>query len=346
MLNNINNFFSLFKTKKIKKTLAPNDLIPIGVRDTTNRSDYQPSAITFKDLENQLGNLSVTTTGTGGASTFTGGVLNIPIYQTQIPHLEYNLTEKTVWNNGLGNEITNTGFGEGVLKSRTSGSGNTGFGYLTLWNTTSGNSNTAFGQSALRSNSSGNNNTAIGTSALLSNTTGSKNTAIGNTAMFTGNSSSENTAIGHNALQLINSGSTNTAVGSGSLSLNTFGSANTGIGANVLSNNTSGVSNTAIGDSALGQNTIGYNNVAVGQFGLSGNSVGNNNTAIGWATACSNYSGCVLLGREATATANNQFVVGSAFTNAGAITTETITPNRTWTVRINGANYKIPLLSI
>jgi len=38
--------------------------------------------------------------------------------------------------------------------------------------------------------------------------------------------------------------------------------------------------------------------------------------------------------------------VGSAGTPAGAITTETITPNRTWTVRINGANYKIPLLAI
>lgn len=28
------------------------------------------------------------------------------------------------------------------------------------------------------------------------------------------------------------------------------------------------------------------------------------------------------------------------------IISETITPNRNWTVRINGANYKIPLLTI
>ena len=54
MLNNINNFFNLFKTKKIKKTLAPNDILPIGVRDTSNRSDYQPAGIFFKDLEDQL----------------------------------------------------------------------------------------------------------------------------------------------------------------------------------------------------------------------------------------------------------------------------------------------------
>lgn len=54
MLNNINNFFNLFRTKKIKKTLAPNDIVPVGVRDITNRSDYQPSGILYKDLEQQL----------------------------------------------------------------------------------------------------------------------------------------------------------------------------------------------------------------------------------------------------------------------------------------------------
>lgn len=345
MLQNLTNFFNLIKTRKIKTQLEDSDLIAVGTRDNTWSGNYQPSAITFEDLQNQLG-VTLTTNNTGGASSYIGGILNIPVYQTQIPHLEYSLTEKTVWNNGLGNENTNTGFGVGVLKSRTTGSGNTGFGSLALWNLTTGNSNTAIGHTALRSNTTGSSNTAIGTNALLNNTTGSRNTAIGNAAMFTGNSSSENTAIGHNALQLINSGSNNTAVGSGSLSLNTFGGANTGIGRNVLSNNTSGASNTAIGESALSQNTIGNNNVAVGQFALNGNSVGDNNTAIGWATACSNYSGCVLLGREATATANNQFVVGSSSVNAGTIATETITPDRTWTVRINGANYKIPLLAI
>lgn len=54
MLNNISNFFNLFKTKKIKKTLAPNDIIPIGVRDTTNRADYQASGITYKDFAAQI----------------------------------------------------------------------------------------------------------------------------------------------------------------------------------------------------------------------------------------------------------------------------------------------------
>jgi len=55
MLRNINNFFNIIKAKRVKKTLADNDMIPIGTRDAVNRSDYQDTAITFKDLETQLG---------------------------------------------------------------------------------------------------------------------------------------------------------------------------------------------------------------------------------------------------------------------------------------------------
>jgi uncharacterized protein (TIGR02145 family) len=69
MLNNINNFFNLFRTKKIKKTLAPNDIIPVGVRDTSNRSDYQPAGILFKDLEAQIG-------GGGTSEILVNGILS------------------------------------------------------------------------------------------------------------------------------------------------------------------------------------------------------------------------------------------------------------------------------
>jgi hypothetical protein len=57
MLNNINNFFNLVRGKRIKTTLAPSDLIAVGVRDVTNKSDYQPAAIQFEDLRTQLGNI-------------------------------------------------------------------------------------------------------------------------------------------------------------------------------------------------------------------------------------------------------------------------------------------------
>ena len=63
MLNNISNFFNLIRGRKVKKTLAPNDMIAIGVRNSVTQSDYQPSAIFFKDLETQI--------AAGGGSQFT-----------------------------------------------------------------------------------------------------------------------------------------------------------------------------------------------------------------------------------------------------------------------------------
>jgi hypothetical protein len=93
-------------------------------------------------------------------------------------------------------------------------------------------------------------------------------------------------------------------------------------------------------------NTTGNNNTGIGESAITDNSTGSKNSALGATTFSGNFTGSVILGYGATATADNQFVVGSSGTNAGAIATETITPNRTWTVRINGANYKIPLLAI
>jgi hypothetical protein len=72
MLNNINNFFNLVRGKRIKTTLAPNDLIPVGVRDVTNKSDYQPAAIQYSDLQTQLGGIQSVSATSPLAST--GGV--------------------------------------------------------------------------------------------------------------------------------------------------------------------------------------------------------------------------------------------------------------------------------
>jgi hypothetical protein len=64
---------------------------------------------------------------------------------------------------------------------------------------------------------------------------------------------------------------------------------------------------------------------------------------MGLDTQSGNFNGSVILGRDATATGNNQFVIGSAGTNAGAITTEVVVSDTTWSVRINGTAYKILL---
>jgi len=115
------------------------------------------------------------------------------------------------------------------------------------------------------------------------------------------------------------------------------------VGESSLLNNTAGSSNSSLGQGSLVANTTGNNNTAVGESAINDNSTGSKNSALGSTTFSGNFTGSVILGYLATATANNQFVVGSAGTNAGAITTEVLIPTASWTVRINGVNYKIPL---
>ena len=53
-LRNISNFFNIIRKGRLKSQLADSDMIPVGTRDTVNRSQYQDTAISFKDLETQL----------------------------------------------------------------------------------------------------------------------------------------------------------------------------------------------------------------------------------------------------------------------------------------------------
>lgn len=159
-----------------------------------------------------------------------------------------------------------------------------------------------------------------------------RNTFVGQFAFENGSLTGayNNTAIGYTALSSV---------------ISDVAYNNTAIGMASLFTNTVGYGNTAIGGSALYSCTTGASNTAIGIGSLSGLTVTNFNTAVGGGTQATG-EGSVILGYNASSTGNNQFVVGSSGTNAGAITTETITANRTWTVRINGANYKIPLLAI
>ncbi len=259
--------------------------------------------------------------------------------------IEYNTTDKTVWCNGKGDFATNTTFGEGALKAITFGNQNTAIGYFTLQVNTTGTNNVAVGSQALLNNISGNSNIAVGADALRTNTTGDSNVAIGKDALYA-NNGGENTAIGRSAMQYNTTGFNNAALGSSALLRNTTGSYSVAVGNASLINATTGSYNTAVGESSLNSTTTGGFNTALGASALYSNTTGTYNTAIGYNGQSGNFSGSVILGANAIATANNQFVVGSTSYNAGAIATETITPNRTWTVRINGANYKIPMVAI
>jgi hypothetical protein len=266
----------------------------------------------WDDANNRLGvgtNTPTATTHVKGSGTTSATTALLVQNSAGVASLQV-LDDTSVFNNGAGAVASNTAFGNGALI-----------------NNTTGNNNTANGIDALRFNTTGTGNTANGSNALRNNTA-SNNVAVGFEAAFTNTTGTGITAIGYLALR-VSTGANNTAVGFRSLLLNS-----------------TGISNTANGVDALRSNTTGSNNTANGVLALLSNTTGSNNTAIGYNTQSGNFSGCTILGSEATATANNQFVVGSTGTNAGAVTTEVIVPDTTWTVRINGANYKIAMLAI
>jgi hypothetical protein len=76
---------------------------------------------------------------------------------------------------------------------------------------------------------------------------------------------------------------------------------------------------------------------------LSDNTSGHSNTALGSGTVSGNFTGSLILGRDATATANNQAVFGSSGTNAGSVAAEVNASANVWNVVINGVARKILL---
>jgi hypothetical protein len=116
------------------------------------------------------------------------------ITSASLAPLEFNTTDKTVWNNGGGNIDTNTSFGDEALKSNTTGT-----------------SNTAIGRAALSNNITGVANTALGWSAGgAANSNGSNSIFIGAASRPLGNTQTNQIAIGVNAVGL---GSNTTVLG-------------------------------------------------------------------------------------------------------------------------------------
>lgn len=127
--------------------------------------------------------------------------------------LEFNSTDLTVWNNGKSNVDTNISFGEGALRSNTTGGWNTAYGQSTLYNNTTGNFNTAVGLASLPANISGQLNTALGYGALNTSSTGNENTGLGSASLGSNTSGNDNLASGYNSLGFNTTGSNNVALG-------------------------------------------------------------------------------------------------------------------------------------
>ena len=184
-------------------------------------------------------------------------------------------------------------------------------------------------------------NTALGYQALNANTTAISNVAVGYQALFSTTTGQENVAVGETALRNSNNGA-NVAVGRRAM-LNNTGAQNVVVGHRAVEGTGGGSSNTVIGQQALQGLTTGSNNSVVGRNALFAHTTGDSNSVLGSDTVSGNFSGSVILGRTATATANNQFVVGSTGTNAGTVTTEVNASTQVWNVIINGVARKILL---
>ena len=135
----------------------------------------------------------------------------------------------------------------------------------------------------------------------------------------------------------------NTTYGELALRSNTTGFSNTAIGVGALENNTTGLKNTASGEGALQGNTIGNDNTAIGVSAIQSNTIGSHNTAIGMNTDSGNFDASIILGKDAIATASNQFVSGSVGYPAGAVNAAVVAQTQTWDVIINGVAHKILL---
>jgi hypothetical protein len=93
--------------------------------------------------------------------------------------LEFNTTDRTVWNNGKGNVASNTSFGDNALKSNTTGAVSSAYGNAALMTNTTGQANSGFGNFSLGENLTGFNNTGLGYYSLAFNSSGSGNIAVG-----------------------------------------------------------------------------------------------------------------------------------------------------------------------
>ena len=265
--------------------------------------------------------------GDSAMGTYDGGVLNVAtagyVLSIGVPNGGYRsiYTDADCLISGMnlgngsgapgGSKIENTILGNLSMYNNDLGINNTGIGYYSLAEVTNGNDNTACGSRALRFNEEGNKNTAIGSLSLFNNLDGFQNTACGMAALYANVDGNNNTAVGYQSLYL----------------------------------NQDGGGNTSIGYGALYQNVDGYNNVAIG-YGAGNSYDGQANTFLGAQTLLNSTSDSynVIIGYMALAPlGDNQFVVGSATYNAGAVTNEVNASTRVWNVTINGVNRKILL---
>lgn len=161
---------------------------------------------------------------------------------------------------------------------------------------TGGNNNILLGATAAPNQQSGFSNIIAGNNAGLNFNSGNSNVILGSSAGRFATNITENILIGREAGYSMTTGFVNIVIGSIAGLQLTTGQKNAFYGVNAGRDTTTGSNNIAIGDNALKNNTIGHNNIALGSDS---------------GTTTSSLSNVIVLGTNATASASNQFIVGS-----------------------------------
>ena len=306
----LTDIMGLFKRKEIITNAKDADLITLAGKKVTSSTPVSgttpPDKVSLITASDFVTNYVVPKVG-GLSGSGTAGKTAKFTAGTTLGDGLLNDDGTSIWYNGPSLNDTRLAYGKLAL-ALGGGTYNTAIGFESQSVNSTGVYNTSLGFRASKFLQTGSGNIAIGEFALQDNTAGFNNVCIGYTAGWKIQTAVNNTAVGRTSLQ----------------------------------NNITGNSNTALGVSSL-QNTTSSDNTAIGISALSANTTGEGNSALGANVNSGNFSHSVILGREATATASNQFVVGSASYNSGAVTTASAAQTKTWDVIINGVAQKILL---
>lgn len=330
--------------------------------DALNSGEVGGSKLALQ-TDNQItsGTYQPVTNGFGNSTTI---VVSNKGFNNTGPNPLYDNWSTAIGDGALYNNLTageSIAIGPNTLGTLTSGNGNIAIGSVAGAGLVSGQDNLYIGRYTGAATVTGNNNVGLGSRSLqLGACIGNHNVVIGGQDTYRYGCGSDNIVLGSSAMRnnfgtasrnvaigpvslYSSSVSCQVAIGYSSMQNNSSGYGNTAVGYYSMYNTSTGCGNTAMGSNVMLNNSNGCFNTASGYFAMVNNTTGSNNTVLGACASSGNFSGSVILGREAAATADNQFVVGSSTFNAGTVTTESNSSTKVWNVKINGVDHKILL---
>lgn len=278
------------------------------------------------------------------------------------------LSNQSVSSYGIGNVTTNTVFGidclttngtttnsiqsvivgTGILEGEYTSTRSVAIGWKTAAGMDLQNSVLVGTIGAFSGNSLSQSSVAIGSNIGVSVGLIDSSVIIGSGSAFQANQITYSVIVGADNITSQQFPDNEIIIGNFNLVSDNYGSVNVVVGNNNFSNNTSmgNISNNILvgsnysiaDESDLTFSLIIGNNISpMSSFIDRTINIGHSNNITG---------GSIIIGHEAIAGYDQDFVIGSATYPVGTISTGTVTSNRTWTIQINGNYYKVLLQAI